>query len=459
PRAQVAAATPTPTPPRDLPDADVEQTLRAAVCWYERPAAAAACTPPGPEVVAAIERMALSRDRRFVAPLVDMLALDVGWERFVREALARITGLELAGAHAWYAWLAEQRPPLPPGYATWKGRLLSLVDARFPSLVNEALGERVRPHELLWGQVAPDELPPLVGPRTAHRVEERFLGAGDVVFGLVVDDEARAYPERILGWHPLVRDRVGGTNVIVSLCVPCGSAAAYRATSSSGTAYTIGTAGLVYRSRRLLYDDLTKSLWDPVAGAAIAGPLAASGVRLEPLPLLRTTWREWAERHPGTRVVSLDTGHVRDYAEGAATRLDRESAAPLFPAGAVDGRMPAKERVLGLELGGEAKAYPLAALEAARVVHDRVGGRDVVLVSLGPGTGVSVYDASGVRFSRVEGPRDALEIVDGDGVRWFMDQRRLVNSRNSRVREALPSRTAYWFAWAGAFPGTGLWRR
>jgi hypothetical protein len=119
--------------------------------------------------------------------------------------------------------------------------------------------------------------------------------------------------------------------------------------------------------------------------------------------------------------------------------------------------MGAKDLVLGLVVNGDARAYPLAAVRAAGLVHDRVGGQDVVLISLGAGTGVAVYDESDVTFESVGGPPDALEVTDSDGLRWFMDERRLLNSRNSRVREALPTRTAFWFAWSADYPKTSVW--
>src|SRR5205085_2332042 len=200
-------------------------------------------------------------------------------------------------------------------YATWKGHLLSIIDRRFVDLVGDQLGNRIRPDELLWGGVGVNGLPPLDHPATVHRAEQRYLADDDVVFGVLLDQEPRAYPERILSWHELVSDRVDGHDLLISYCTPCGSAAAYSATASDGRAYTLGTSGLVYHSRRLLFDEETHSLWDPVGGAAVAGPLSVSGVHLVPLPMLRTTWGEWRARHPDARVLSLDTGYVREYAE------------------------------------------------------------------------------------------------------------------------------------------------
>ncbi|MDA1003509.1 MAG: DUF3179 domain-containing (seleno)protein, partial [Chloroflexi bacterium] len=450
-------ATPAPTVPAALDDAAVTALLRSVVCWYERPADAPGCVPPGPDTVSAIETMALSGDARLIAPLVDMLALDVGWGRYAREGLERLTGEARTDAHAWYAWLAEEHPPLPVEYATWKGRLLSLIDRRFAEILSERLGDAIPADELIWSGVPVNGLPPLNSPATVHRVEQRYLDDGDIVFGLYLEDEPRAYPERILGWHELVQEEVDGRDIVIAYCGPCGSAAAYSAIASDGRTYSFGTSGLVYRSRRLLFDERTFSLWDPVSGVAIAGPLASAGVRLEPLPLLRTTWSDWSTRRPGTQVLALDTGTLRDYGEGVAIREVVAAGAPLYPAGTLDDRLAVKARVLGVEIGGETRAYALDAVERSRIVHDRLGGQDIVLISVGPGRGVVVYDESDVRFVSVGGDLDALEITDGDGVRWFADERRLVNARNGRVRDAIASRTAYWFAWSGAYPQTRVW--
>jgi hypothetical protein len=453
----VAATPPTSgTPSGPLTERDVAELLRAAVCWYDDLSRGPDCTPPGPDVVEALERMAASGDERFLAPLVDMLAIDVGWQRYVREALERLSGTSRSETAGWYHWLWERDPALPEGYAEWKGRLFSVVDPRFAELLDGELGA-LPAQEVLWGEVRVDGLPPLAGPETVHRVEERYLADSDVVYGVFINEEALAFPERIVGWHEVVRTAVGGQPVLFVACVPCGGAAAYRATASDGGAYTLGTSGLVYRSRRLLYDEETGSLWDPVSGRAVGGPLAAAGVRLLPLPVRRTTWGEWNDRNPNTEVLSLETGFVRNYDEGAAQAEERSWDAPLYPVLASAGRLHAKTLVVGLVLGGEARAYPLDALERARIVHDQVGGLEVVLVSLGPGTGVSIYDESGVEFVDVQGRPDSLEAIDTDEIRWFMGESRLVNTMNSRVREALAARVAYWFAWADAYPDTSVW--
>ncbi len=439
-----------------LPPGAVADALRDVVCWYDDPAKARDCLPPGETAQRALERIALSGDRRFIAPLIDMLWLDLGWERPVREALERVSGQRYATAAEWYAAIEQSQPPLPDGYGAWKGRLLSVVDTRFLDLVPKD-GAGIKPERLVWGYGG-TRTPTITSAKTIRAGEERYLATSDIVYGFRLNTDSRAYPERILAWHGVVQDRAGGVDVVVFHCLPCGGAAVYRRQASDGRAYTFGVANLVTGSRRLVFDAETMSLWDPVSGRAVAGPLAAAGVSLTLLPSTRTAWGDWKERYPAGVVLALDTGFVRDYAEGAALRGEGGLERPQFPVGGLDPRFAAKVRVVGVNLGGVWRAYPIEAVEQARIVQETIAGVTVILVSGGPGKGVQVFDAQGTRFDRVTGSGASLEVVDREGVRWFVDDERLLNSRNGRTRPALPSATAWWFAWSGAHPDTTVWK-
>lgn len=470
--------TPRPTStPSALEGADLETLLRTAVCWHDDAALASSCLPPGPDVVDAIGEMARSGDARLVAPLVDMLWLEVGWERWVRDALAQLTGVRLTAAVDWSDWVAVHEPPLPDGYVEWKGRLLALIDPLYVDLIgnltpvdaDQGAGEdgpadisAVRPEEVLWSYVGPDDVPPLSAPDAVHRLEQRYLDGNDVVTGVLVGGVARAYPDRVLAWHTIVADEVNGEPLLVVRCLACGGVAVYEAAATDGVAYEFGTTGLTYHGRPLLFDRATNSLWDPLSGAAIAGPLAEEGVSLVPRPMVHTSWEEWSDRYPNTSTLTLETGHVRDYSADAAFALQLTVLQTTVPprSQAPEGAPPlrADTPVLGVTIDGESRAYPLRDLVRERILHDTLGGRDIVLFSLGEGAGVSVFDAEGVTFEVLDGDdRAALEVTDSDGVRWFLDDELLVNARNARERGVLPARLAAWDAWLDAVPGSSTW--
>jgi len=455
----VTAAAPTATPPPPLTEDEIDEVLRDLVCWYDNPALARECLPPGQDFLTTMQRIALSDDRRFIPPLVDMLWLDMGWERWVREALERISGERFATPAEWYSWMTSNAPELPEGYGEWKGRLLAVIDPDLQSLIPEGSAlNGPGPEALVWALVRAGAVPPLVDPPNVHRVEELYLLDSDVVYAVEIDGVTRAYPERIIGWHGSVADNVNGVSILIWHCPTCGGATVFNRLASDGVAYNFVASGLVWESRRLFRDEETNSLWDAVSGRAVTGPLAEAGVRLVPRVSVRTNWGDWSARYPNTRVLSLETGHVRDYSPGAYELAAFEGIeGPSFPVSRLDDRLPAMTRVLGVSVGGARKAYPLAAVESAGIVRDTVGGTDIVIVSSGPGRGATVYDSLGTAFVGLSGPPADRVLTDADELTWFVSEEGLLNTRNSRTRTSLPSQTAHWFAWSGAFPETALW--
>ena len=95
-----------------------------------------------------------------------------------------------------------------------------------------------------------------------------------------------------------------------------------------------------------MFDEETKSLWSTLEGKPVVGPLAGSGIELVPLPVVTTTWREWRTRHPQTTVLSEDTGHDRDYSEGAAYRTYFATDELMFQVPQPDTRLRNKAEVL-----------------------------------------------------------------------------------------------------------------
>ena len=428
--------------------------MRAAVCWYDDPALAATCAPAGAANIDAIEAMGVSGEMRLAAPLIDMLWLDVGWERPVRAALSALTGERLDDDAGWYEWSARRETPLPPGYVTWKGRLLALLDARFATLLTDSTTFTVRPDQLVWAGVGIADLPPLDDPPLVHSLEQRYLDGSDEVYGLVQGGLARAYPLRVLRWHVVLRDEIDGTPIIVVACELCGGAAAFDP-RIDGVEHRFVDAGLVYDSRRLLVDDESGSLWDAFTGRAVAGPMAAAGAALQRRPLVTATWEGWASMHPNTSVLSLETGHLRDYSSAAIVTHRR------FPIGERrDGSLAPEARVIGVALNGAARAYRIDAVAAAGIVRDVVGGAAITLISAGPGRAVRIYATGPLTVSalHLDGEPPALTGDDGAaGTRWIVQEHALTSILDGRDYRAVPWLLGFWRTWQATHPETTIW--
>jgi len=256
--------------------------------------------------------------------------------------------------------------------------------------------------EILAGGPLRDGIPALDHPR-ALRAQEANWGDDEMVLGLVVRGEARAYPVAILNWHELVNDTLGGEPVLISFCPLCGTGMVFDR-RVAGEARSFGVSGLLYRSDLLMYDRETESLWSQITAEAVTGPLLGQRLRLVRSRMDR--WGAWQRAHPGTTVLSRETGHRRDYDRSPYTDY-ADSRRLLFPA-PFDRRYHPKMPTLGLRVAGAgARAYPASELaRAGGAVEESFLGHRVRIA----------YDPDRRVFD-VEAPPQ-VEVVEGFWFAW-----------------------------------------
>jgi len=301
---------------------------------------------------------------------------------------------------------------------------------------------RIRLEEISWGGVVVDGIPSLDNPALTTAAQASYLVEDDLVFGIEINGDARAYPLRIMGWHEMFNDVIGGVPVALAYCTLCGAGVLYETTVPGQSApFVFGSSGFLYRSNKLMFDRTTDSLWNQFTGKPVAGPLVNSGIELKTRPVAITSWAEWQRKHPDTKVLSLDTGHRRNYGSGVVYNDYFGSPDLMFPSLGGGRDLAQKDYVFGLRLPGGAKAYPLRLFIGGQVVNDRVGLREVVLVGNADTRTVRAYDSGGRQFS---GSGDTVRA--SDGTVWRVDEEAMVSSTGERLPR-LPGHIAYWFGW------------
>ena len=340
-----------------------------------------------------------------------------------------------------------------PRYAAFKSALYSQIDPRF-SAYFDAIGEPlIRLDEIVWGGVQQDGIPPLRSPAMTGAADATYLDDDHVVFGISVNGDARAYPKRILAWHEMFVDEVGGIPVAGVYCTLCGTVILYH-TEHEGVNYALGTSGFLYRSNKLMYDQATQSMWSTMRGTPVVGPLVGKGIELERGSVVTTTWGEWRRRHPDTKVLSIDTGHVRNYEEGAAYRDYFATDELMFDVPIVDQRLKNKDEIFALMLASHPdKPVAIAAdfLAANPVHHEAIGGNTLVVLT-DPSGANRAYASADVKFASYDG--DAT-VTDTAGNTWTLDEHALKAS-DGRELQRIPAQRAFWFGWYSAFPHTRL---
>jgi hypothetical protein len=343
------------------------------------------------------------------------------------QAFVDLTGAESEPGQVEFVWatnhLIAWDLPAWDGYADAKRALFGQLDPTWDRFFTEDHGIDWR--LVTWGGVGPDTralddngdcncIPSLDHPETTDASGGDWYGDRDIVFGVVVGDEAIALPKHQMEVHEMVNLTLGGRELGIPYCTLCGSAQAYFVDDVPGIErLVLRTSGLLSRSNKLMYDLSTGSAIDTFTGKALSGPLGADGVVLEQVSVVASRWGDWKEAHADTRILAEDGGIGRTYVDDPLG--ERDAAGPIFPVGDIDPRLTAQEKVVGvITPDGTPVAFPVMATRAAAAEGE--------------------FEFQGLTV-RLE---DSIRVYDSNG-------------------EELVSHEAFWFAWSQFHEGTLLW--
>ncbi len=398
--------------------------------------AVGALTTRGKPDVAAAMILALRYRRRETAEL--------------SRALQALTGHDAVGWFDWMVWQEAHPDVRPhPSFAALKREVLSRIDPDFLRFFPDQAtldGMKIRLEEVTWGGVRVDGIPSLDFPTLISAGEANYLLDDDLVFGVEINGDARAYPLRIMGWHEMFNEVIGGVPLALAYCTLCGAGILFETKlENREEPFVFGSSGLLYRSNKLMFDRQTDSLWNQFTGRPVSGPLVDSGIALKIRPVAITSWRRWRDRHPNTKVLSLETGFIRDYGSGVVYRDYFASSELMFPAVVDQQQHRQKDYVFGIRDVGRSKAWPLAAFAGGAVINDAIGPRELVLIGAQETRTVRAYERRGQVFEPSPTADGGLQSTEG---RWQIAEEVLTGPGGERLPR-VPGHIAYWFAWNG----------
>ena len=383
----------------------------------------------GPDQVLGLDRVTNSEDPRLVWLVADLMRF-VSGGRLGAELTRTAAILLQIDPPAQNQWgvvtdhLIAWDIPAPPGYLPTKRAIFTSVVPEWEPLFADG---DIDWRHVSWGGVPIDDrpfgrtdepcdcIPAADDPEVETADEAAWLADDDIVFGIVVNGEARAYPRRIMEVREMVNDSLGGRDLGIPYCTLCGAAQAYFTDGLPDGIErpVLRTSGLLIRSNKMMFDLNTYSVLDTFLGKAVTGPLAEKGVTLEKVSVVTSDWGSWKAAHPDTTVLVEDLALGRDF----DFRSGRDADGPIFPIGDVDPRLPVHEDVVGVVT---ASGTPIAFQ------------RSQAVAALKRGETVDFEDA------RLEMDGGGIRAVGADGA-------------------DLGSHEAFWFAWSQFHPDTVLW--
>ena len=368
-------------------------------------------------------------------------------------ALSSITGAD--HGDSWFEWMTwlQQQDDLTPfeGFDEARALLLAQIDPNFYGFIYPGVVHDVPLWEAVWGGVLKDGIPALTNPELLTSEDADYLTDDELVFGVEINGDVRAYPLRILDWHEMFNDVIGGVPVSLAYCTLCGSGILFETTLEGRTEpLTFGSSGLLYRSNKLMYDHKTESLWNQFTGRPVIGELAGSGIELKTRPVTITTWGDWRSRNPSTKVLSLNTGHSRDYTPGAPYADYFNSPDLIFPAPIDTATLQPKDYVFALRGSGTEKAWRLSAFEGGVVINDVAGVVPVTLIGDASTRTVRAFRTDGRTFEKADEP----DVLLSGAETWTVSETSLTGPEGTQFHR-LPGHIAYWFAWDGYLGDVG----
>jgi hypothetical protein len=377
----------------------------------------------------ALDVISESKDPRLVWTISDLMRFVSGRELSLAlaHAASKLLGKQLRDENQWGVitdHLIAWDIPAPPDYLRAKRAIFtSLVPGWDKIFVEGDIDWR----HVSWGGVLIDDreynrtdevcncIPAADNPEVSSAADATWLEDQDIVFGIGVNGEYRAYPRRIMEVREMVNDTLGGRHLGIPYCTLCGSAQAYFTDQlPEGIDRPIlRTSGLLIRSNKVMYDVNTFSVFDTFLGNAVTGPLAEKKLQLQQASVVTTEWGTWKKAHPETTVLVESLALDRDF----DFRNNRDANGPIFPIGDLDPRLPVHEDVIGvITASGKPVAFQ----------------RSKAFVALNKGDEIAYEN---VRLKLEAG---GIKAVDADG-------------------SDLGSHQAFWFAWSQFHPQTALW--
>ncbi|QOJ16745.1 MAG: DUF3179 domain-containing protein [Phycisphaeraceae bacterium] len=314
----------------------------------------------------------------------------------------------------------------------------------------------------------------------------KYLVPGDRVIGIVLHGEARCYPVRMLAWHEVVNDTVGGVPIAVTYNGLCDSIVVFDRRGLAADAHVSGAgvppvipssedpilllraSGLLHNANTLLYAALAasaagpgesaasgtepahggvrggESLWSQLRMKAVTGPAARDALTLRPVPFTLARWADWSAAYPDTLVLTNlpDPALQKRYKQRTyGDYFSSDALKPEFPVSPLpmDGR-PLKTRVIVIQPTDDPASRRVLALD------------DLLAEATPSFTGDRVTGGGGAVTIMLDGVMLTLRVHPGEHEEpptvWVTDDQ----GRPRLIAHA------FWFGWFAAWPEMTLER-
>jgi Protein of unknown function (DUF3179) len=227
---------------------------------------------------------------------------------------------------------------------------------------------------------------------------------------------------------------------------------------AAGKALHFDNAGVV-EGNEVFKDRETGSRWQQSSLQAISGPLKGEHLKLH--PFLLTNWREWRRLHPDTLVLKPLPGYAERIPQKNEEIRRGLSGQGAAPEGVTyhDDRLKPKTMVLGVDVNGAAKAFPLEELRRIRVINDVLSSTPIVIVHQPGSDTTTAFNARAAATTLTFSANgDASELVDNQTKSHWTPYGDCTSGKlKGSTLTPIVLEPEYWFAWSEFHRDTAIY--
>jgi len=261
-----------------------------------------------------------------------------------------------------------------------------------------------------------------------------------LIVGIVVGNEARAYPIQLIGYHHQVMDTIAGKPVMVTYCTVCRTARVFEP-KVNGKYETFRLVGMDHFNA-MFEDKTTKSWWRQANGEALAGKL--KGVMLPEIDSRQMSLAKWLALYPDSKILQADSNFKASY-EKLEKYDSGKGSSDLTKTDSLSWKD--KSWVVGVKSGKAAKAFDWNRLKRERIINDKVGHQPIVLVLASDNKSFVAFEREAF-FQKYTLKNDSLYLektaYDFNGV----------SSNNTSSLKKINAYQEFWHSWRTFYPET-----
>jgi hypothetical protein len=258
-----------------------------------------------------------------------------------------------------------------------------------------------------------------------------------LVVGVSINGQSKAYPIEIIGYHHQVRDTLAGIPLMVTYCTVCRTGRVFSPVVK-GKPESFRLVGMDHFNA-MFEDSGTGSWWRQVNGEAIVGPM--KGTSLTEIPSEQMTLKSWLEQYPDSRVLQPDTVFKEEYdrmknfdegkSKGELTHRDSLS-------------WNEKSWVVGVQVGTQSRAYDWNELVKMRVINDTLNALPIVITIEKDSISHHVWQRDSLTFTL----NDLYQLTDDQTHSvWSWQGKAKIGPLTDKVLPRVQSYQEFWHSW------------